>query len=227
VKRARASLPTVCWAVLGASLAVFCLVHYGAFGTHEWKRFAEQLKFHYMAAGGLCAWWLHRRRNGFLGSPAFASRAIQLVLFAMLLDFYLTSFIHWGWLGEELLQVVLYCWLIVTVAANPLNVVPVGKRAFDYLGTISYGIYMLHMFAVYAVSFLFQHTSWWHGRMVPYCLAFYALVFGLTVLLAHLSYRWIEQPFLSLKDRRFSAPATPSPSPPAPAPSDAAAATAG
>ncbi len=224
VKRLRDRLPALCWAVLAASLALFCLVHYGAFGTHQWKRFAEQLKFHYMAAGGLCAWWLHRRREGFLGTPPFASRVVQLVLFALLLDFYLTSFIHWGWLGEEVLQVVLYCWLIVTVAANPRNVVPVGTRAFDYLGTISYGIYMVHMFAVYAVSALFQRTSWWHGRMVPYCVAFYGLVFGLTFLLAHLSYRWFEQPFLRLKDRRFAALPAPPAAAPAPAPADAAAA---
>jgi peptidoglycan/LPS O-acetylase OafA/YrhL len=226
VKRARAKLPALCWAVLTASLAVFCLAHYGAFGAHQWKRFAEQLKFHYMAAGGLCAWWVHHRRKGFLGSAPFASRNIQLVLLALLLDFYLASCIHWGWLGEELLQVVLYCWLIVTVAANPLNVVPVGTRAFDYLGTISYGIYMLHMFAVYAVSYVFGHTSWWHGRMVLYCLVFYGLVFGLTFMLAHLSYRWFEQPFLRLKDRRFSAMPPPPPVSSAPMPADAAVAAA-
>ena len=205
VKRVQGRLPALCWTVLGVSLALFCLVHYGALGTHEWKRFTEQLKFHYMAAGGLCAWWLYRRREGFLGSPPFASRALQLVLFALLLDFYLTSFIHWGWLGEEILQVVLYCWLIVTVAANPRNVVPVGRRAFDYLGRISYGIYMVHMLAIYAVSAVFLRTSWWHGRIVLYGLGYYGLVFGLTFLGAHLSYRWFEQPFLRLKDRRYTA----------------------
>src|SRR5258708_2371740 len=118
VKRLRDRLPALCWAVLAASLALCCVVHYGAFGTHQWKRFAEQLKFHYMAAGGLCAWWLHRRREGFLGAPPFASRVVQLVLFALLLDFYLTTFIHWGWLGEEVLHGVLYSSLILTVVAR-------------------------------------------------------------------------------------------------------------
>ena len=205
VKRARVRLPALCWTVFCASFALFCLVHYGAFGNHEWRRFVEQLQFHFMAAGGLCAWWLRRRSEAFLGSPPFASRAVQLVLFALLLDFYLVSFIHWGWLGDEVLQVVLYCWLIVTVAANPRNVVPVGKRAFDYLGTISYGIYMVHMIAVYTASAWFQHTSWWHGRLAIYCFAYYGLVFVLTFLIAHLSYRYFERPFLRLKDGRYAA----------------------
>jgi peptidoglycan/LPS O-acetylase OafA/YrhL len=227
VKRLRGRLPVLCWTVFGVSLALFCLAHYRVFGPHEWKKFVEQLKFHYMAAGGLCAWWLLRRREAFLRLPLFASRAVQLLLFGVLLDFYLTSFIPWNWLGEELLQLVLYCWLIVNVAANPANVVPVGARAFDYLGTISYGIYMLHMFAVYAASELFKRTSWWHGNLVLYCLGYYLLVFGLTFLLAHFSYRYFEQPFLRLKDRRFApAPVAPPPSPPevAPVPAPTAAA---
>jgi peptidoglycan/LPS O-acetylase OafA/YrhL len=204
VKRARSRLPALCWTVLGISFALFVLTHYGAFGVHEGMRFTEQLKFHYMAAGGLCAWWLHRRREALLGSWPFANRAAQLILFALLVDFYLFSFIPWGWLGTEVLQMVLYCWLIVNVAANPANVVPVGARAFDYLGTISYGIYMLHMLAVYATSEFFRRTVWWHGSLALYCLVYYCLVFGLTSLFAHLSYRYFEWPFLRLKDLRFS-----------------------
>jgi peptidoglycan/LPS O-acetylase OafA/YrhL len=214
VKAVRDRLPALCWLVLGASFALCCLTHQGVFGTHEWKRFLEQLKFHYMAAGGLCAWWLHRRREAFLSLPPFANRAVQFVLFALLLDFYLLSFIPWNWIWGEVLQLVLYCWLIVTVAANPVNVVPVGKHVFDYLGAISYGIYMYHMIAVYSASALFKRTSWWHGNLPLYCLGYYALVFGLTFFLAHLSYRYFERPFLRLKDRRFSsvsavAPAAP------------------
>src|SRR5271169_6829716 len=49
VKRARGRLPALCWIVLAVSFAIFCLVHYGAFGTHEWKKFGWQLKFHFMA----------------------------------------------------------------------------------------------------------------------------------------------------------------------------------
>jgi len=227
VKRFRRRLPALCWTVFGASLLLFCLAHYRVFGAHEWKKFVEQLKFHYMAAGALCAWWLLRRREALLRLPLFASRAVQLLLFGLLLDLYLTSFIPWNWLGEELLQLVLYCWLIVNVAANPANVVPVGARAFDYLGTISYGIYMLHMPAVYAASELFRRTSWWHGSLALYSLGYYLAAFALTFLLAHLSYRYFELPFLRLKDRRFSsaqeaAPPAPPHVPPAPAPTAAA-----
>ena len=207
VKRVRGKLPALCWAVLGVSFVVFCLAHHDVFGPSEWKKFVSQLKFHFMAAGALCAWFLHRRRESFLRLPVFARRLAQLVLFALLADFYLVSAIPWGWLGEEVLQMLLYSWLIVDVAANPRNVLPLDNRAFDYLGTISYGIYMLHMIGVYTAAEVFKHTSWWHGRSLAlYCLAYYGLVFAVTLLLAHSSYRWFERPFLRLKDRRFSLP---------------------
>jgi len=213
VKRVRERLPALCWAVFGLSFALFCLNHWNVFGPHEWKKFVGQLKFHFMAAGALSAWFLHRRREALLALPPFANRLVQVVLFVLLADFYLFNWIPWGWLGEEVLQVLLYSWIIVDLGANPRNALPIDNPAFDYLGTISYGIYMLHMLAVYATSQLFKATAWWHGRPALYLLAYYSLVFALTFLLAHLSYRFWELPFLHLKDRRFSllpaAPASP------------------
>jgi peptidoglycan/LPS O-acetylase OafA/YrhL len=204
MKRARERLPALCWAVFLVFFAVSWLTYFDVFGNGVWKKFAGQLQFHFMAAGGLCAWWLHRHRDRFLALPVFASRAVQVVLFVLLADYYISNFAHWRGLADEAVQLILYPWLIVNVAANPRNVLPVENRAFDYLGTISYGIYMLHMIAVYGTSAFFKATGWWRSPLWLYCVLFYALVFGATFLLAHLSYRYLESPFLRLKEQRFS-----------------------
>lgn len=205
MKRVRERVPVLCWTVLLASVLLVCLNHWNVFGVHEWKNFVGQLKFHFMAAGALCAWWLHRRRERFLALPVFASRPLQIILFLILADYYLLNLAGWSGLAEEAVQLLLYPWLIVSVAANPRNVIRLENRAFDYLGTISYGIYMLHMIAVYATSALFKALpAWWGGQIWLYCIAYYVVALGLTFLLAHLSYRWLELPFLRLKERRFS-----------------------
>jgi peptidoglycan/LPS O-acetylase OafA/YrhL len=213
MKRARERVPRLCWTVLAVSFAVFCLSHYGLFGRAEMQKFVGQLKFHFMAAGALGAWWLHRRREALLRLPVFARPLLQIVLAAVLADYYLLNLAHWHGIAEEAVQLVLYPWLILNVAANPRGILRLDNPVLDYLGTISYGIYMLHMVAVYATSALFRATTWWQGSLVLYCAAFYGLALGLTVLLAHLSYRYFESPFLRLKDRRFSllvsAPVTP------------------
>jgi peptidoglycan/LPS O-acetylase OafA/YrhL len=63
-----------------------------------------------------------------------------------------------------------------------------------YLGRISYGLYVFHLFVLQGVTHLVLHAfgvrPWW-GIMPPTLL--------ITIGLAAVSYRWLEQPFLRLK----------------------------
>jgi peptidoglycan/LPS O-acetylase OafA/YrhL len=63
------------------------------------------------------------------------------------------------------------------------------------LGKISYGLYMLHLTAILIVLSLFRPVWGWQ------LLATKALGFVMTVILAMASYRWVESPFLHLKDK--------------------------
>jgi peptidoglycan/LPS O-acetylase OafA/YrhL len=63
------------------------------------------------------------------------------------------------------------------------------------LGKISYGLYMLHLVGILIMLRLF-HPIW--GWKV---LAIKALGLVMTVVLGFVSYRWVESPFLRLKDR--------------------------
>ena len=63
------------------------------------------------------------------------------------------------------------------------------------LGKISYGLYLLHLVGLLIAQSLFHPVWGWQ------LLATKALGFVMTVILAFASYRWIESPFLRLKDR--------------------------
>jgi peptidoglycan/LPS O-acetylase OafA/YrhL len=84
------------------------------------------------------------------------------------------------------------------------------QRVLTYVGTVSYGMYLLHMLAINAVH-----------RMLPRVspVASFALALPLAVLLAGLSYRYFEQRFLALKERftRGPGPAMAAVTPRAPA----------
>lgn len=204
VRKAGERLPLLCGAVLAAFFGLSILNHYDVFGPYEWKNFVGQLEFHFMAAGALGAWALFRHRERLLGTWLFSSRFVQVALFALVLDFYFLGYAQYNWFFAEAIQLVLYTWLILNVAGNPRNVLPVENRACDYLGTISYGIYMFHMVAVYATSQVFRVWHGWQGSLPLYYAAYYMMAIGLTLLLAHLSYWLYELPFLRLKDRRGS-----------------------
>jgi peptidoglycan/LPS O-acetylase OafA/YrhL len=64
-----------------------------------------------------------------------------------------------------------------------------------YLGKISYGLYVIHEFAHYCAMRLFPVAT-----PLPVLLQS-ALSLALTILLAAASYRWLESPFLRLKER--------------------------
>jgi peptidoglycan/LPS O-acetylase OafA/YrhL len=64
-----------------------------------------------------------------------------------------------------------------------------------YLGKISYGLYVIHEFAHFCAIRLV------HASTPREVLAQSAVGLGLTILLAAASYRWLESPFLKLKER--------------------------
>ena len=64
-----------------------------------------------------------------------------------------------------------------------------------HLGKVSYGLYLLHLVGLLIAKSLFHPIS---GTAI---LATKAVGFVLTIILAFASYRWVESPFLRLKDR--------------------------
>jgi len=71
--------------------------------------------------------------------------------------------------------------------------------AFAYLGQISFGLYVFHIIGLMTSDYTVQHQDSSLGRY----LFRNATAFAVTVVLASISYRWFETPFLTLK-KRFS-----------------------
>jgi peptidoglycan/LPS O-acetylase OafA/YrhL len=90
----------------------------------------------------------------------------------------------------------------IALATIAILIATLGARGFLinrvtlYLGKISYGLYVIHAFGLLvAMKLLGQYR----GPVGSVVVAFAGLFF--TIVLAALSYRWLEAPFLSLKGR--------------------------
>lgn len=68
---------------------------------------------------------------------------------------------------------------------------------FVYLGRISYGLYVFHILGLMISDYTVQHQDSSLGRY----LFRDSVAFTLTVVFAAISYRWLETPFLTLKQR--------------------------
>jgi peptidoglycan/LPS O-acetylase OafA/YrhL len=88
--------------------------------------------------------------------------------------------------------------LIVNLSFNDRTLIDLENRFFDFLGKISYGIYIIHPLVIfYYASFLnlFKLASLLKMVLV------YTGVLLLTIIFAFLSYELLEKRFLRLKDR--------------------------
>ena len=74
----------------------------------------------------------------------------------------------------------------------------------NYLGKISYGIYVIHPLLLYvSTKFLGETLSRYEDTHIQggICFAIFMGISGLTIALAALSYKYYEMPFLRIKDK--------------------------
>jgi peptidoglycan/LPS O-acetylase OafA/YrhL len=105
-----------------------------------------------------------------------------------------------GFLVASLASVVVVMWLIEFRGSR--LTAPLRYGFVQYIGKISYGLYMLHWLVLAVVSWYYPG---YHARTDLWgC----AIVLGITLALAALSWRFLESPLLTLKDRftRAAAP---------------------
>ncbi|MFY0714213.1 acyltransferase [Seonamhaeicola sp. NFXS20] len=95
---------------------------------------------------------------------------------------------------------VLFGLFIHTLSFNNRSIV-IKQKNINYFGKISYGIYMYHVIALNLVVFIFLKIHHFFNDIVTIVLINIA-TFVLTIVMAHLSYKLYETPFLNLK-RKF------------------------
>ena len=106
-----------------------------------------------------------------------------------------------AWIQDELISLVV-CGLIINIATNPHTLVSLENRGFAYLGKLSYGLYVYHLFAVVLVlkglPVVLPLQEWSVWISYPVTLGSILL---LTTGISHLSYTFFESYFLRKKVR--------------------------
>lgn len=203
VKKCHRRLPALILAVTILSLAVNMLNTLNIFHLDKgMQAFVGTLQFHYMGFGAGFAWLLHKHRDRMLALPLFRRPALQyLCLLGIGTFFFLYKK---NIFGELLLPVPLAClfgWLIINVSSNPNRILDLDNKPLNYLGKISYGLYMYHMPMIYATAFLFKRMVWTDSTGWYYFPLYFTLVFAMTGMLASGSYYGLERPLLRYSKR--------------------------
>lgn len=164
-------------------------------GSKQISSLVAETRIDCMAIGGFGAVIL--RENGRILKLIY-SQTSQILCW--ILFFYSTIYkpVHvMTSINHELYSVV-FMIIIVNVSTNRATLVNLENPFFDFMGKISYGLYIWHMLIIFLLSRVlkpFIFNSW------PSYAIVYAGVVLLTTITAYLSYLYYELPFLNVKEK--------------------------
>ena len=103
--------------------------------------------------------------------------------------------LHVPYISRELFALLFGC-IIVNLASDKQKGLFLENRLFNYLGKISYGLYMFHVIAIVISINIFQYYNMLHSH-------FLLLITSIliTISISSVSYYLIEKRFISLKAR--------------------------
>ncbi|GAA3987758.1 acyltransferase family protein [Mucilaginibacter dorajii] len=125
-----------------------------------------------------------------------ASQYILLNAFLIFLIFYLCFDIPHG----DVLIAALASLLIVNLCEAENSIYSLNHRYLNFIGKISYSIYLLHKFVLFLVLFLVQKYLAQGSLIIENILIYSAIILG-SIGVGSLSYYGYEKPFLTIKKR--------------------------
>jgi peptidoglycan/LPS O-acetylase OafA/YrhL len=96
--------------------------------------------------------------------------------------------------ADKEINAIIYFILILNVSTNKETLVTLENKFMNYLGKVSYGIYVYHMIVIYVISSMLLSFQ---IELSPFVI--YPGIVLLTIGISALSYKYFETPFLKLK----------------------------
>jgi peptidoglycan/LPS O-acetylase OafA/YrhL len=157
--------------------------------------------FHYtrlgcLVIGGLGAFLVKHNYNKII--TYFTNPLIEVFCWMFLLLILFNQFHIASLLDHEIVAVITLGIIINQIKkSNPI--VNLEKQSFDFLGKISFGLYVYNPLVIYITSLLINSIEI-DNLVIKYVLI-YALSLALLILVAYCSYHFFEKRFLKLKNR--------------------------
>ncbi|MDR3713392.1 MAG: acyltransferase [Puia sp.] len=189
--------------IIAGALVLRLIVHLVMPGADWLNIILYRTRIDCMASGGLFALLLlHKDRNTRLlrcYQVAIHPFTGWVCMAGFLLAFYLS--VRYG-VGLYPVYMFLSGILMIRVIVKPVGFLEWAP--VKYLGKISYGIYLLHNFAIFSLYGCLPSLTRYFDRSPWGDLGVFVLTVVLTVIAAAISYRWLESPFLRKRNKSSS-----------------------
>ena len=169
-----------------------------------------KLQFESMAVGALGAVWVFNYQEQLRSSIFIFHRLSQIILMSFItirivfFDYLISNvnvfaFIQ-GTFIFNLAVNFLFLWLILNVSLNKDSLIKFNSRVFNFLGDISYGIYMYHMLVIFTIMLVLKDYLI-RINEISATILFYFLVFSGTIFVSYVSKQYFENYFIKLKSK--------------------------
>lgn len=154
-------------------------------------------RFHCMMIGGIAAiaYYLNYKIIIKIATNKMVQLSCWFIFFLVAVNcFHITSF-----LDDEILAIVTS--IIIVGQVTRKGVISLENRYLDFLGKISYGIYVVHPLLIFLFSKILKDITSFNS--LNYFIVFTSII-GSTIIIAYISYRYFESKFLIIKSKNFS-----------------------
>lgn len=173
------------------------------------ERLIKMLRFEAMAIGGLGSYLIYNYKNLFSHFIFSKLSQLFLIIFIILRLFgfqflsensFVFHFLFTTPVFSQILITTIFAWLIVNVSMNPKSILSMDSKALNFLGNISYGIYMYHMLIIFAIL-IFLKDYLLALNIINSSVIFYLVLTTIVILASYLSKIFFEDYFLRLKKK--------------------------
>lgn len=161
--------------------------------------------FDSLAVGGIVAYlyFTHNKILKWLYNPGIEALSWLFFLLSLVI-----GRIHIiGFLDKDIYAVA-FAIIILNVSTNNKPIISLENRLFNFIGRISYGVYLYHMTLVYFLSLFLKPYIIGLGNPILQFVEVYVVVLITTLGVAYLSYKYFESWFLRLKTRFTKVPSS-------------------
>lgn len=151
------------------------------------------LRFHIMSVGVVSAiFYYYKHKLFMLITTHKVSQIVSwLCVFLLAVNKYHVASV----INHEIISLVAVCLIIGQITSS--SIINLENKFFDFIGKISYGIYVTHMLLILYLSNLFGKLS---DNLMSYILVYFSVIVS-TICLSWVSYEFFEKKFLRMKEK--------------------------
>jgi peptidoglycan/LPS O-acetylase OafA/YrhL len=156
--------------------------------------FLSHTRFECMAIGGLGAvcYFFNKKAIHFLQNKVFQLVSWAIVALSAFNLFYIFTII------DHVVISIVTVIIILNQISNEKKLVSLENKVFNYIGGISFGIYIYHPLVINSLPFILEHI---YAPTWVKVLYVHSSVLLVTIIISHISYNYLEKPILKHKSK--------------------------